>query len=75
MNQWIGRKDRIPKWLILGRTVLLLKMKDLPNEKGYQPITCLNTAYKIFTEVLESYMKEHAIRITRRLMTRSIMTG
>ena len=62
MNQWIERKDLIPEWLILGRTVLLPKVKDLSSEKDYQPITCLNTSFKIFTGVLGSYMKKNAVR-------------
>ena len=42
--------------------MLLPKIKYLSSEKDNRPITCLNTFYKIFTAVLESYMKEHAIR-------------
>ena len=41
---------------------MLPKMKDLSSERDYRPITYLNTSYKIFTGVLGSYMKEHAIR-------------
>ena len=33
MNQWIERKDCIPEWLTLGRTVVLPKMKDLSSKK------------------------------------------
>ena len=56
------RKGRIPEWLTLGRTVLLLKMKGLSSENDYRPITCLITSYKIFTGMIRNCIKEHAIR-------------
>ena len=60
MNQRIVRKDCIREWQALGRTGLLPKIKDLSSDKDYQPITCMNTSYKTFTGMLESYMKKHA---------------
>ena len=62
VNQWIERKDRILKWVTLGRTVLLPKMKNLSSEKDYRPKTCLNISYKIFTGMLGSCIKEHVIK-------------
>jgi len=60
MNMWVENNATVPKWLTLGRTVLIPKAKDLSSERDYRPITCLNTSYKIFTGVLGNYMKYHA---------------
>ena len=56
------KKDNnlIPIWLPSGRTVLLLKTDDLSDEKNFRPITCLNTSYKILTDLIAKYMREHA---------------
>ena len=54
--------EEIPTWLTLGQTVLLPKTEDVSNEKNYRPITCLNTVFKISTEMIGSYMKNHADR-------------
>jgi hypothetical protein len=62
MNEWMSDNSRIPKWLTIWMTVLIPKPDDLSSEKDYRPITCLNTSYKIFTEILGSYMKAHAVR-------------
>ena len=51
----------IPTWWPTGRTVLLPKTKNLEDEKNYQPITCLNTSYKIMTGVVAKYMREHTM--------------
>ena len=51
----------IPTWWPTGRTVLLPKTKNLEDEKNYQPITCLNTSYKIMTGVVPTYMREHTM--------------
>ena len=42
--------------------MLLPKTEDLSNEENYSPITCLNTCYKIFTGMIDNYMKEYAGR-------------
>ena len=60
MQEWIDNNDTIPDWIVLGRTVLILKTKNLSSEKDYRPITCLNTSYKIFTGILPKYLKKHA---------------
>ena len=51
----------IPIWWPTGRTVLLLKSKNLEDEKNYRSITCLNTSYKIMTGVIATYMREHTM--------------
>ena len=61
-NKWLEQLDEIPDWLTKGRTVLLPKTEDLSNERNYRPITCLNTYYKIFTGMIDNYMKQHAER-------------
>ena len=50
IQAWIEDPNKVPKWLTLGRTVLIPKTEDLSSEKDYRPITCRNTSYKIFTE-------------------------
>ena len=61
-KKWIDQPESIPDWVTYGRTVLLPKSEVLDDEKNYRPITCLNTAYKIFTGMLGKYLKEHAER-------------
>ena len=61
-NECIEQSGRIPEWVTDGRTVLLSRLEGLSDEKEYLPITCLNTCYKIFTENVGSYMKDHAER-------------
>ena len=39
------------------------KTKDLSDEKNHQPITCLNTSYKILTALIAEYMREYALVI------------
>ena len=34
-------------------------MNDLPDEKNYRPIICLNTSYKLPTGLFGTYMREH----------------
>ena len=50
----------IPTWWPLGRTVLIQKSKDLSDEKNYRPITCLKTSYKLLTELVGKFTKNHA---------------
>ena len=47
----------IPTWWPTGRTALLPKSKNLDDEKNYRPITCVNTSYKIMTDVIAKYMR------------------
>ena len=49
----------IPEWWPSGRTFLLPKTKTISDEKNYHPITCLNTSYKILTDLVAKYMREH----------------
>ena len=51
----------IPMWWPKGRTILLLKTKNLSDEKNYRPITCLNTFYKILTGIIAKYMRKHTV--------------
>ena len=45
----------IPKWLTEGRTVLIIKNKNIgPNfASNYRPITCLSNIWKLITSILE----------------------
>ena len=62
LNCWIDRPELFPTWITHGRTVLIPKSEELSDEKKYQPITCLNTSYNIFTGLLGKHMKDHADR-------------
>lgn len=51
----------MPEWMVRGRTVLI------PNEgcerkPEYRPITCLGTAYKLYTGALVAMLTEHVTR-------------
>ena len=62
LNCWIDRPELFPTWITHGRTVLIPKSEELSDEKKYQPITCLNTSYNIFTGLLGKHMEDHADR-------------
>ena len=44
------------------KKVLTPKSKDLSDEKNYRPITCLNTTYKLLTELVCKFMRNHTIK-------------
>ena len=48
-------------WLVEGRTILILKPGCEGRPDQYRPITCLNTAYKLYTGTLAAILTEHAI--------------
>ena len=48
-------------WWFSGRTVLLAKTKDLTDENNYRPIMSLNTSYKLLTDLVCKYMREHTM--------------
>ena len=54
-----GDPNSIPTWLVKGRTVLIPKEGCQGQPKQYQPITCLNTKYKLLTTVLTEVLYEH----------------
>ena len=56
-----NNNDLIPVWWSSRRTVLLLKMKDLTDEKNYIPITCLNTSYKLLRSLVGKHMRENTM--------------
>ena len=62
MNCWIDRPELISTWITYEQTVLTPKSNELPDEKNYGLITCLNTSYKIFTGLLGKHMKDHVDR-------------
>ena len=51
----------MPVWWSSGRTLLLPKTKDLIDKKNYHPITCLNTSYKLLTDIVGKYMGENTM--------------
>ena len=48
-----------PPWFVRGRTVLIPKEGCRGKVDQYRPITCLNTAYKMFTTVLTNILYDH----------------
>ena len=62
IQAWIEYSNKVPKWLTLGRTVLIPKTEDLSSEKDYRAIKCFNTSYKIFTGMLVQYVKKHVVQ-------------
>ena len=55
MQAWIEDPSKVPKWLILGRTVIC-------QVKRITPVSCLNTSYKIFTGILGQHVKKQVIQ-------------
>jgi len=51
--------EKIPLWLVQGRTVLIPKEGCTGSPEHYKPITCLNTQYKILTAVLSEVLLQH----------------
>ena len=49
----------IPAWLVTSMTVLLPKNTDTHQAKNYRPIACLNTTYKLFTGILNTFIEDH----------------
>ena len=59
LKRIISDNSMTPEWWPTGRTVLVAKTKDLSDEKNYRQITLLNTSYKILTELIAKYIREH----------------
>ena len=56
------RQQRLNTSLVVVRKNFAVpKMKDLTNEKNFRPITCLNTSYKLLTDLVGKYMKERTM--------------
>ena len=49
----------LPTWLVTSRTVITPKNADTHLEKNYRPIACLNTTYKLFTGILNTFLEDH----------------
>lgn len=55
----IKGEEQMPAWMVRGRTVLIPKEGCTGCPEQYRPITCLNTAYKIYTGTLAEMLLEH----------------
>ena len=65
-----GDADNIPTWLMKGRTVLIPKEGCQGRTEQYQPITCLNTEYKLFTAVMMEVLYKHVMAYRTSLPSR-----
>ena len=48
----------VPQWAPLVRTTLLAKSKNTHEAKNYRPIACENIMFKLYTEILVSFVTE-----------------
>ena len=51
----------VSEWMVKGRTILIPKPGCTGEPEQYRPITCLNTAYKLYTGALAAVLTQHAI--------------
>ena len=51
--------EEMPRWFAKGRTVLLPKDGCEGRPEQFRPITCLNTAYKLYTGALAAIITAH----------------
>ena len=49
----------IPDCLTLVKTISLPKNKHTHAAKNYQPITCLNSTYTVYSSCLNSFLEHH----------------
>ena len=56
-----GDSESIDAWFMKERTVLIPKAGCQGRPEQYQPITCLNTAYKLLTAVMTEVLYEHVM--------------
>ena len=49
MEEMAQGRDKVPHWLVKGRTVLIPKDNCQGKPDQFWPIACLNTAYKVIT--------------------------
>ena len=49
----------VPKWLVTGRTIMVLKNNETAQAKNCHPVTFQNVAYKLLTGIINSFMVDH----------------
>ena len=53
-------EGQVPEWMVLGRTVLVIKDPDKGNSAGsYCPITCLPLMWKLLIGIIAEELYEH----------------
>lgn len=66
----LNNNKMLPGWFVEGRTVLIPKEGCVWKLDQYQPITCLNTGYKLFTAgittLLQQHVDEHSILLAEQ---------
>ena len=59
MNDYIEAPERMPDWIVRGRTTLLPKSNKTSDASQYRPITCLTTYWKCLSGVLSEKITKH----------------
>ncbi|WP_165309806.1 hypothetical protein, partial [Enterobacter cloacae complex sp. 4DZ3-17B2] len=67
-TSYINGDQPIPHWLVEGRTTLIPKSGDLSDPRNHRPITCLNTLYKLFTNILNERIEKSVKPVWQRIV-------
>ena len=59
MNECLKCPEKLPKWIVCGRTVLLPKSSKTSDPSHYRPITCLSTFWKLLSGILAEKISLH----------------
>ena len=59
MNVCVNQPERLPDWVVRGRTVLLPKSDKTSDPSQYRPISCLTTFWKCLSGIIGEKIVEH----------------
>ena len=48
----------LPGWVVKGKPILLPKNQVTEAAKNYRPIACLNKTYKLYTNLLNTFLED-----------------
>ena len=51
----------MPEWLATSRTTLIPKNEHTHQPNNFRPIACLNTMYKLYTSILNTFLEDHCL--------------